>query len=157
DADFDEFWSAYPRREAKKGARTKFAQAVKAGTSAATIVAGARRYAAYVTQVGREREKIKIPTTWLNNGCWDDELNGPTIAAPAKPSGDPADWLRERWQAGDAAAVARVLGERYERPDLPVHVDGKENIAAFWRTSARTWIEDHREAALAKLAEGVAA
>ncbi|WIY05447.1 hypothetical protein QRX60_16950 [Amycolatopsis mongoliensis] len=157
DKAFDEFWSAYPRREAKKGARVKFGQAVKSGTDAATIIAGARRYAAYVAQVGREREKIKIPTTWLNNGCWDDELNGPTTTQAPKPTGDLAEWLRERWQAGDAAGVARLLGERYERPDIPVAVDGKDAIAAFFRTSARAWIEDHRGAVLAKLTGKAAA
>ncbi|MEV6879563.1 hypothetical protein [Amycolatopsis sp. NPDC051128] len=157
DKAFAEFWAAYPRREAKKGARVKFGQAVKGGIDAATIIAGARRYAAYVAQVGREREKIKIPTTWLNNGCWDDELNGPVVAQAPKPTGNPADWLRDRWQAADAVAVARVLGERYERPDLPVHVEGKDAIAVFWRTSARLWIEDHRDAAMAKLAQAAAA
>lgn len=157
DTAFGEFWSVYPRREAKKGARAKFGAAVKAGTPAATITAGARRYAAYVAQVGREREKIKIPTTWLNNGCWDDELNGPVATQTPKPTGNPADWLRGRWQAADAAGVARLLGERYERPDIPVTVDGKDAIAAFFQTSARTWIEDHRGAALAKLTGRAAA
>lgn len=157
DTAFAEFWSVYPRREARKGARAKFGQAVKLGTPAAAITAGARRYAAYVAEVGREREKIKLPTTWLNQGCWDDELNGPVAAQAPNPTGNPADWLRERWQAADAAAVARLLGTRYERPDLPVHVDGKDAIATFWRTSARAWIEGHREAVLAKLTQVVAA
>jgi hypothetical protein len=63
DASFDEFWTAYPRREAKKGARASFAKAVKDGTTAAILVTAARRYGAYVVAVGREREKIKLPTT----------------------------------------------------------------------------------------------
>ncbi|MFI6308476.1 hypothetical protein ACIBCH_41840 [Amycolatopsis thailandensis] len=151
DKAFGEFWAVYPRREAKKGAQAKFRAAVKAGTSPDTIITGAKRYAAYVAQVGREREKIKLPTTWLNQGCWDDELNGPVTAQTPKPTGDFAEWLRDRWQAADASAVAKILGIRYEQPDLPLTVEDKQAAAEFFRQSARAWIANQHEAALAKM------
>lgn len=81
---FDEFWSAYPRRLEKKGARAKFAAAVKAGADPAQIVAGAKRYAAHCERERIEERYRKHPTTWLNNGCWDDELPG----LPRAPAAD---------------------------------------------------------------------
>lgn len=67
---FDDFWQAYPAKVEKKGARRKFEAAVKAGTPPQQIIEAAERYAAS-EQV--RRGFIKHPTTWLNNGCWDDE------------------------------------------------------------------------------------
>ncbi|PKV95904.1 hypothetical protein ATK30_6837 [Amycolatopsis echigonensis] len=154
DSKFDEFWSAYPRREAKRGAHTKFAKAVKDGTPAEEIIAGAKRYAAYLARVGREREKIKIPTTWLNNGCWDDELGGEQ-AAPVAGT-DPVAWLRGLWQAADVAPIERATHLRYERPDLPVGIDGKQAVADFFRDHRRAWIDQHRPEILAQLTKDAA-
>ena len=71
DALFDRFWDAYPRREGKKGAREKFAKALRDGVDPERIIAAA---AAYRDLPGREQRYTKHATTWLNNGCWDDEL-----------------------------------------------------------------------------------
>ncbi|MEV6908000.1 hypothetical protein [Amycolatopsis sp. NPDC051071] len=147
-ADFDAFWAAYPRREAKKGAQVKFARAVKDGTPAAAIIAGAERYAAYVARVGREREKIKIPTTWLNNGCWLDELDG---VGPAAPTGEPGEWLRGLWTAADVEPIEKAARLRYERPDLPPGIDGKQAVARFFRDHKRAWITEHHQEILTRL------
>ena len=75
DALFEDFWNAYPRKIAKKEAMKKFAKAVKDGTDPNTIIAGAKTYAASV--VGKERKYIAHPTTWLNQGRWEDEAETP--------------------------------------------------------------------------------
>ena len=75
DAHFDEFWNAYPRKIAKKEAGKKFAKAVKDGTDPNTIIAGAKTYAASV--VGKEQKYVAHPTTWLNQGRWEDEAEEP--------------------------------------------------------------------------------
>src|SRR5699024_5574378 len=75
DALFEDFWNAYPRKIAKKEAMKKFAKAVKDGTDPNTIIAGAKTYAASV--VGKERKYIAHPTTWLNQGRWEDEAEEP--------------------------------------------------------------------------------
>ena len=75
DALFEDFWNAYPRKVAKKEAMKKFAKAVKDGTDPNTIIAGAKTYAASV--VGKERKYIAHPTTWLNQGRWEDEAEEP--------------------------------------------------------------------------------
>ena len=72
---FDEFWASYPKRVERKGAEKKFWAAVKSGVDPGRIVEAAQRYAES-EQV--RRGYAKNPTTWLNNGCWDDEQQQPT-------------------------------------------------------------------------------
>lgn len=71
DAMFDAFWKAYPRRVSKAGARTKWEAAIKRGIDPAVILAAAERYA--TERAGADPRYTKHPTTWLNQGCWDDE------------------------------------------------------------------------------------
>lgn len=155
DSEFDAFWAAYPRREAKKGARVSFTKAVKNGTPADVLIAAATRYGAYVVAVGREREKIKIPTSWLNQGCWDDELEADGLA-PVMPI-EPVAWLRGLWQAADVDPIEKTTRLRYERPDLPVGIDDKQAVADFFRDHRRAWIDSNRNEILDQLAAREAA
>lgn len=66
---FDEFWSAYPRKESKPAARKAWAPALKK-TDLATILAAAKRYA--TARASQEPQYTKHPATWLNQECWDD-------------------------------------------------------------------------------------
>lgn len=68
---FAEFWVAYPRKEAKRGAAKAYAAAVKRGVDTDRILAAARRYAAITTT--SEQRFIAHPATWLNQGRYDDE------------------------------------------------------------------------------------
>ena len=111
DIDFEQFWRTYPRREGKKAARAKFDQAIASGVSLDTILTAA---AAYRDLPGREPRFTKHASTWLNQGCWDDELvprrTGTVVdqnrenirsalVAPPVP-------YRERMAAASAAAAA---------------------------------------------------
>lgn len=70
---FDEFWTVYPRRTGKVAARKAWSKAVKAA-DAAQIVDGARRFAADPNlPTGEEARFIPHPSTWLNDGRWDDD------------------------------------------------------------------------------------
>ena len=93
DALFEDFWNAYPRKIAKKEAMKKFAKAVKDGTDPNTIIAGAKTYAASV--VGKEQKYVAHPTTWLNQGRWEDETEAP---APTISNAEAADRLRNPWK-----------------------------------------------------------
>jgi hypothetical protein len=91
---FDEWWKAYPRKVDKGGAKKKYASIVKRGEATiAKLLAAAKAY--HEAKTGTEAKYIKHPTTWLNNGCWDDE-HGTT----SKPNGNAAplddDFWRER-------------------------------------------------------------
>lgn len=76
---FEQFWKAYPRRVEKKGAFAKWQVAVKQLTAEHGSKAEAERRlidtaASYAKGCSKlEPRFIKHPTTWLSNGCWDDE------------------------------------------------------------------------------------
>lgn len=81
ESDFLDFYAAYPRHVGKEAARRAFVKAVKAGTPAADIVEGARRYAAGTAAAGTETRYIAHPATWLNAGRWSDDMQD---AAPVE-------------------------------------------------------------------------
>jgi hypothetical protein len=77
---FDRFWQAYPKRVAKEAARRAFAKAIERGVSIAALVSGAQAYA--LLRAGQEPKYTKHPATWLNGGCWEDELPGALVIDP---------------------------------------------------------------------------
>jgi hypothetical protein len=93
DAEFAAFWQAYPRRVAKAEARRKWDAAVNRGIDPAVILAGAERYA--TERAGADPRYTKHPTTWLNQGCWDDEpqpeLGLLRVVGGYEPYRDPVD------------------------------------------------------------------
>ena len=96
---FEEFWSAYPRRDGKKPARGAWEKAVKRSTPD-VIIAAARAYAESCRASGTPRTKIKMAQGWLNDERYEDEV---------VPVAAPSSWL----DVVDAPAVvdAEVLRE----------------------------------------------
>jgi hypothetical protein len=83
---FERFWTVYPRKVAKKAAARLFERIVsKREATAAELIAGAERYARLCRADGREPRFIKHPATWLNGGCWSDELDPPSRYARGLP------------------------------------------------------------------------
>lgn len=64
---FEEFWSAYPRRQDRGHAEKAFDKAVKRA-SLSDIMAGLKRY-----QFSDDPKFIPLATTWLNGDRWRDE------------------------------------------------------------------------------------
>jgi hypothetical protein len=91
---FERFWSAYPRKVAKEAARKAWAKAIKGGVELETLIAGAQRYAA--ERAGQDPKFTKHPATWLNAGCWQDEM----------PAGAVID------QAGNVVAIEQPPPQR---------------------------------------------
>lgn len=71
--DFENFWRTYPRRIEKKSAFKAWKTALKGGATTDEIIAGAARYAKY--RAGEPERFTKHPSTWLNQGCWEDEYS----------------------------------------------------------------------------------
>lgn len=88
DPDWIRFWDTYPLKKSKDGARKSWRSAVKRAP-AAVIVAGAERYR---DDPGRKPEFTKHPTTWLNQGCWDDELVSPRSSVTPPVARNFSDW-----------------------------------------------------------------
>jgi len=78
ESEFRVWYDRFPRHEAKAAALKAFNRVRASGVSLEQLMAGAERYRA------REIEPRyrKLPATWLNAGCWDDE-------APSLPNGSP--------------------------------------------------------------------
>ena len=75
--DFENFWRTYPRRIEKKSAFKAWKTALKSGATTDEIIAGAARYAQY--RAGEPERFTKHPSTWLNQGCWEDEYSTASI------------------------------------------------------------------------------
>jgi biotin operon repressor len=74
-ADFDEWWSQYPKKVAKEAARRAYARVRRKGMTAGDLLTGAMRYSA--ERSGQDQQFTKYPATWLNGGCWEDEQQSP--------------------------------------------------------------------------------
>lgn len=73
DADFEEFWAAYPKRpnNPKAVAKTKYVKARSKNVSHETIVNAARKYAAM--RKGEDPKYTAMAVTWLNQRRWEDD------------------------------------------------------------------------------------
>lgn len=92
DVHFDAFWEVYPRSIAKKEAMKKFDKAVKDGANPQAIIDGAKAYAGSVA--GKEQKYIAHPTTWLNQGRWEDQVETTTTMSGSEA----AERLRNPWK-----------------------------------------------------------
>jgi hypothetical protein len=93
---FDEFWRIYIRR-VKKPAAIKAYRKALTRTDAATINAGAALYiAGELKRPDYSLTYIAHPSTWLNDGRWDDERAGQAASSGQSASGlSHVDDLRE--------------------------------------------------------------
>ncbi len=73
---FNEFWEAYPKKTAKQTALRAWKKAAPSPELHARILAAIE--AAKLTDKWRRDggQYIPNPATWLNGGCWDDEISG---------------------------------------------------------------------------------
>jgi hypothetical protein len=88
DEEFDQWYSGYPKKEAKAAAKKAFATARK-NVDFDTLMAGLERYVKSVK--GKDRQYIALPASWLNAGRWEDEL----VAQLPGPKNDPYWWANQ--------------------------------------------------------------
>jgi len=89
---FEDFWEAVPKKVGKKAALEAFKVARKT-VDADTLKQGMVRYAKKVKADGTPPRFIVHPTTWLQQGRWDDEL--PAEVTAHRPAVGSRDWLPE--------------------------------------------------------------
>lgn len=90
---FEEFWAAWPKREAKKDARRAWEKLKPQDRIAA--LAALPNHVDRWRREGRARNHIPHPATWLNGERWDDELGEifPQVAQAQRREAQPAWWL----------------------------------------------------------------
>lgn len=111
--EFETFWAAYPRKEAKRQAWKAWGKAIERATPE-RITAGASRYA---NDPNREEQFTKHGSTWLNADGWEDE----PLPAPSRRPG-PVENTLDAWStpAGQTPAMDFIDGEVVEfRRALP--------------------------------------
>ena len=77
--DFDEWWSVYPKKQAKEAARRKYLT-VRKKVPADVLLRGVREYA--LLMAGEDKQFVKLPAGWLNDGRWADDHS----TAPGAPA-----------------------------------------------------------------------
>ncbi len=75
--DFEAFWSAYPRKVAKKAAEKAWARVAVSSEAIEQIMAGLK--AQLPAMLAKERKFVAHPATWLNQQRFDDEIESPKI------------------------------------------------------------------------------
>ena len=91
---FAEFWQAYPKREGsnpRKPAEDKFIARVRSGVDPASIIDGARAYAA--SMAGNDPRYVAQAVTWLNQERWKDEHRPPTPPRPPPRGNAPRSYV----------------------------------------------------------------
>lgn len=78
DMAFDEFWSLYPKKEAKKKAKIEWDRALKRGAKPVDIIDAEQRHPA----LKRERQWVPQPDKWLRNEQFNDELEPASVTEP---------------------------------------------------------------------------
>ena len=89
-ASFERWWKVYPNPVGKKAAFRAYERAVKAirstGEASPHDALFAALQAALAVWKGKDDRFIPHPTTWLNQGRWDDPPEAPSKRGPAGPS-----------------------------------------------------------------------
>jgi len=91
DADplFDAFWGEYPRKKGKKAAKKVWKKMTMEQKT--TALAAIKKQKAWGQFSGKEAEFIPHPTTWLNQGRWDDEPDEQVTKHRATRSNSPPE------------------------------------------------------------------
>jgi hypothetical protein len=72
--DFNLIYDAYPKKAGKAVGMKKLQSKIKTQSEFDKILHGAKNYSEYVLQNNIEQKYIKQFSTWVNQECWNDEL-----------------------------------------------------------------------------------
>lgn len=119
DADFEAFWSAYPRKVGKGAARKAF-QAAAHKVPLSQMLEAVQRYQRFLKQPGAPH--CCHPTTWLHQERWTDELN-------ETPHDQRGNASQQRYIRRGAAALAAEIEQ-----ELAVGADDRQRDRGndFW-------------------------
>lgn len=74
-AGFDDWYALYPKKVGKAAAERAWPGAVKRAGSPEAIIEALKQQLPALE--AKDRQYVKNPATWLNQGCWDDEIEKP--------------------------------------------------------------------------------
>lgn len=121
DVEFEQFWSVYPQKTGKKYARQCFEKARKSDLpKIETLVAIVTKQVMSGHFMRNGKDCTPNPSTWLNQGRWDDEVTGPRVSPRQQPREemhrDLHEWAKEKERemqhdtSGDSELPKRDIG-----------------------------------------------
>lgn len=84
DAEFEELWAMYPKKQGKAPAKSSYKRDRCKGASFDEVKQGIERYIAYIEATGTEPQYIKMGSTFFNQRAWADEWTIPEARAKPK-------------------------------------------------------------------------
>jgi hypothetical protein len=156
---FDQFWSAYPNRKAKKDAEKAWSQ-VKGDHHIEAILQAIEKQSRSIW-AGEKAKFVPMPATWLRGERWQDEIapvrttstqprssfEGPAIREQVLPRSVQAgnrlflNWLRIK-QGVDIALVPLLVREKNRLVrdlDLLIAEKDSDGIASFPAHARASW------------------
>lgn len=129
DEDFEKFWKGYPKRDGsnpKHPARKAYLAALKAGTEAAAILAGAVEYGR------REARCVGTPyiaraVTWLRERRWEDYTATPDGMPAGLTPEQQQDW-RGGWRPGMPSSAEIMKGKSNGSEATGIPMGGRQSL-----------------------------
>lgn len=95
--EFEEWWSEYPRKDAKKEALAKYTATRRRGISREDLFKARNNYIRHIRASGTEKQYILLAKTFLGpNERWRDWLKGPPVGGGSAEPAKVADFDTER-------------------------------------------------------------
>ncbi len=121
--EFDQFYRAYPRHDARADA-WKAWQQTRATRPPLQALLDAVQLAAHANEWTASRRRfIPLPASWLRGERWSDEFDVPTPRAPTRPAPDPQDVERrerERMHTMRARAAWSDVVQAMKHRSMPL-------------------------------------
>lgn len=122
EVEFDQFWEVYPRRVKRPAALESFKKARKKGMppiqELVTIVKRQVEKGHFLGDDGKEY--VPHPTSWLNQGRWDDEIQGSCSQGQLL-----SDWVARKERESDTTGDKGLPGMGFGMLPGEILLDGK--------------------------------
>jgi len=122
---FDAFWEAVPKKVGKKAALRAYKTALK-DIDADTLLERVKAYAQRVKDNGTAQQYILHPTTWLNQGRWDDAEDEVEVEQVRDNFGVSQRWMPKSKQEF-LEKVTPTMKDYYARHRPEVIIEAKRN------------------------------
>ena len=122
---FDAFWEAVPKKVGKKAALRAYKTALK-DIDADTLLERVKAYAQRVKDNGTAQQYILHPTTWLNQGRWDDAEDEVEVEQVRDNFGVSQRWMPKSKQEY-LEKVTPTMKDYYARHRPEVIIEAKRN------------------------------
>lgn len=131
---FDRFWDAYPKKTGKAQAQRTFFRIAPSEELTQKILTAIEKQKSGSMWMKNHGEFIPYPSTWLNRGQWDDEVEETQVRTSRAPAA--RSYAGNAVSRGGREGTVQYTGEEYF---------GYAGVGLEVPPEARTWGDDHPE------------